>query len=355
MRGRLVRKKDLFVAAAGALIFVLLAVASSATAGDLNVDQAATAAAGDNAPTSKADEQRDAALVAFDSGVGRYFGADVAETFLAPYPSLAFDAGRRPWLPLVRLTSAAGLSVDLGAGRINPLAGAGDLALDHCGLGLGAAYQGEVLSWYLLGLKNVRGLDSPAGGYGDLTEYRISAGGAMNSIPVAVGLDLYYLDRGDQARGGDVGFGPGPGVAGEMNLSVEEILFSGFLDGESSLYRRPSGGAKLAAASLPSDSQGTSPAAIRGIGGHLQFRPLVDTAFQLGGAYLQFVEDVTSSGGSARDESLGTSMYLRLTHGFTDSLQLKAAFDYLFPSDATRQARGDEDAYKVAAGLFWSW
>jgi hypothetical protein len=354
MRGSLVRRRNLFIAAAGALVLVVLAVAF-ATAADLNADQAGTAAVYGNAAASRADEQRDVAPVAFDTRVGRYFGAGTAETFLAPYPSLAFQAGRRPWIPLVSLNTVAGLSVDLGAGRINPLPGYGKLALDQHGLGLGAAYQGEVLSWYLLGLKNVRGSDSSAGGYGDLTGYRLSAGGTMNSVPVGAGLDLFYLGRGDQARGGDAGFGVGPGVAGDMKLSVEEILFSGFLDPESSLYQRPSGSAKVGAASLTPGGQGNSPAAIRAIGGHLQFRPLMDTAFQLGGAYLQFVEDVTSSRSSARDESLGTTMYLRLTHGFTDSLQLKAAFDYLFPSDATRQARGEEDAYKVAAGLFWSW
>jgi len=209
-----------------------------------------------------------------------------------------------------------------------------------------------VFSWYLAGLKNIRGLDSSAGGYGDLTRYRISAGGAMNRVPVGLGLDVHYLDRGDQARGGDAGFGVGPG---DTKLSAEEILFSGFLDGKSSLYRRPSGSAQADAASFTSSSQGRTPASIRAIGGHLQFSPSMDTAFQLGGAYLQFVEDVTPSRSSARDETLGTAMYLRLTHGITDSLQLKAAFDYLFPSDATRQARGDEDTYKVAAGLFWSW
>jgi hypothetical protein len=256
---------------------------------------------------------------------------------------------------LLSLNPASGLSVDLGAGRFNTLFGYGNPALNQYAVGLGAAYQGEVLSWYLAGLKNVRGLDSSVGGYGDFTRYQISAGGAMNRVPVGVGLDVQYLERGDQARGGEAGFGVSPGVAGDTKLSAEEVLFSGFLDGKSSLYRRPSSSVQADAASLTSSSQGKTPASIRAIGGHLQFRPSMDTAFQLGGAYLQFVEDVTSSRSSVRDETLGTSMYLRLTHGITDSLQLKAAFDYLFPSDATRQARGDEDTYKVAAGLFWSW
>jgi hypothetical protein len=70
---------------------------------------------------------------------------------------------------------------------------------------------------------------------------------------------------------------------------------------------------------------------------------------------LQFVEDVTSSRAGSPDETLGTSMYLRLTHGITDGLQLRAAFDYLYSSDGSRQTKGDDDAYKVAAGLFWSW
>jgi len=353
MRGRLIRGIDLFLALAGALALVAFASAA-AVAGDLNADQEGTAAVYSTATTPRGDDQRDDALVGFDTRVWRYFGAEAAETFIAPYTSPAFQEGRNSWVPLVSLNPVEGLSVDLGAGRFNTL-GYGNAALDQYGLGLGAAYQGDALSWYLAGLKNFGGPDSRAPGYGNIPKYRLSAGGAMNRVPVAIGLDVAYLDTYEQPRGGDAGFGVGTGVAGDMKLSVEEILFSGFLDGESSLYRRPSGSTKLGAASLTSSSQGKTPAGILAIGGHLQFRPLMDTAFQFGGAYLQFVEDVTSSRSGSRDESLGTSMYLRLTHGITDSLQLKAAFDYLFPSDAARQARGEEDAYKVAAGLFWSW
>ena len=355
MRGRLVRGIDLFFAVVGALALIFASAAAAAAADDLNSAQAGTLGAYGTETISTVDEERDGALVAFDARVWRYFGAEGAETFVAPYTSLAVQGGRSSWIPLLSLNPAAGLSVDLGAGRFNTLSGYGNPALNQYTVGLGARYQGEVLSWYLAGLRNVRGLDSSAGGYGDLMRYRISAGGAMNRIPVGVGLDVYYLDRGDQTRGGDAGFGVGPGVAGDTKLSVEELLFSGFLDGESSLYRRPAASAKADAASPTPSSQGKGPTGIRAIGGHLQFRPAMDTALQLGGAYLQFVEDVTSSRSSARDETLGTSMYLRLTHGVTDSIQLKAAFDYLFPSDATRQARGEEDAYKVAAGLFWSW
>jgi hypothetical protein len=321
----------------------------------LNLDHTGTPAPYSTDAVSTGDEQRNDALISFDSRVWRYFAAEGAETFIPPYTALASQEVRTSWIPLVSLNPLEGLSLDLGAGRFTTLLGYGSPALNQYGLGLGAAYQGDALSWYLAGLKNFRGLDSSARRYGNLPGYRISAGGAMNRVPVGVGLDVYYLERGGEARGADAGLGAGPGAAGDMNLSVEEILFSGFLDGESSLYRRPSGSTKLNAASLTSSGQGKTPAGVRAIGGHLQFRPLMDTALQLGGAYLQFVEDVTSSRSNNRDESLGASMYLRLTHGITDSLQLKAAFDYLFPSDATRQARGEEDAYKVAAGVFWSW
>jgi len=354
MRSRIIREIDLLLALAGALAIVFLAFAPAA-AGDLNLDQAGTSEARSTGTISSGDDQRNDALVAFDNRVWRYFGSETAETFVAPFTPLAFQAGRTSWTSLVSLSPVEGLAVDLGAGRFNTLRGYGNPDLNRYGLGLGAAYQGDVLSWYLAGLKNFRGLDSSAAGDGALPTYRISAGGAMNRVPVGFGLDMYYLDRGDQTRGSDVRLGAGPGVAGDMKLSVEEILFSGFLDGESSLYRRSPGSTKPGLASLTSSSQGKTPAGIRAIGGHLEFSPLTDTAFQLGGAYLQFVEDAAFSRSGNRDESLGTSMYLRLTHGITDSLQLKAAFDYLFPSDATRQARGEEDAYKVAAGLFWSW
>jgi len=354
MRRRHRRGIDLLLALAGALATVALAFAP-ATAGGVSLEQVSTPEPYSADTISGGDDQRNDALVAFDNRLWRYFGAEAAETFTPSYTSPASQEGRTSWIPLASLNPVEGLSVDLGAGRFNTLLGYGNPALNQYGLGLGATYQGDVLSWYLAGLRNFRGLDPSARGYGDLPRYRISAGGAMNRVPVGVGVDVYYLDRGDQTRGGDAGFGARPGAAGDMNLSVEEILFSGFLDGESSLYRRQSGSTKLGAGSLTSSGQGKTPAGVRAVGGHLQFRPLMDTAFQLGGAYLQFVEDVTSSRSNNRDESLGTSMYLRLTHGITDSLQLKAAFDYLFPSDATRQARGEEDAYKVAAGLFWSW
>ena len=336
---------------AGALALILTAAAAAAE--NSNSGQASTPGASGAATISSAVEERDGALVAFDARVRRYFGAEGADTFIAPDTSFGFQEGRRAWMPLLSLNSGAGLSVGLGAGRFNTPLGSGDPARNQYAVGLGARYQGEALSWYLAGLKSVSGLDSSTGSYGDSTRYRISAGGAMNGIPVGVGLDVSYLDRGDQTRGGETGFGPG--VAGNPKLSVEELLFSGFLDGESSLYRRPGGSAKADVANFAPSSQGKGPVGIRAIGGHLQFRPSMDTAFQLGGAYLQFVEDAASSPSSARDETLGTAMYLRLSHGITDSLQLKAAFDYLFPSDATRQARGEEDAYKVAAGLFWSW
>jgi hypothetical protein len=353
MSGRITREMDLLLALAGALAIVALAVAPAA-AGDLNADQAGKAAPSSSDTISIVDDGRNDALIAVDNRMWRYFGAAAAETFAEPYRYPAYQEGRTSWIPLVSLNPVEGLSVGFGAGRFNTT-GYGNPAINQYGLGLGAAYQGDALSWYLAGLKNFRGLDPSARGYGDPSRYRISAGGAMNRVPVGVGLDLSYLDRGDQPRGGEAGPGLGPGVPAEMSLSVEEALFAGFLDGESLLYRRPSGSAKAGAASLASTGQGKTPAGLLAIGGHLQFRPLMDTAFQLGGAYLQFVEDVTSAGSGVRDETLGTSMYLRLTHGITDSLQLKAAFDYLFPSDAARQAQGEDDKYKVAAGLFWSW
>jgi hypothetical protein len=354
MMGRSTRPREFLLALAGALVAVTLAVVPAAAA-DSQLAKGGTPEQYSTDTIPAGDDQIDRGLVAFDTRAWRYFGAEADGNLSAPYASPAFPEGRRSWIPLVSLNPVEGLSVDLGAGRLNTLLGDGNSALNQYALRLGAAYQGDVVSWYLAGLRNLRGLETSAGGYGDLQRYRISAGGALRSVPVGVGLDVSYLDRGDQARGGDANFGVDKGVAGDMTLSVEEILFSGFLDGESSLYRRSSGSTKLGAASLTSSGQGKTPAGIRAVGGHLQFMPLMDTAFQFGGAYLQFVEDVTAARGGSRDETLGTAMYLRLTHGITDRLQLKAAFDYLFPSDTTRQARGEEDAYKVAAGLFWSW
>jgi hypothetical protein len=46
---------------------------------------------------------------------------------------------------------------------------------------------------------------------------------------------------------------------------------------------------------------------------------------------------------------------LRANQGITDGLALKATFNYLFTGDAYAPSKNVDDAYKVAAGLFWSW
>jgi hypothetical protein len=325
----------------------------------MNVDETVT-------PEQRSTDIIVSSVDQFDDGGARldkrmqlYFDAASEEAFAAALTGastpLTFRGGRGLWTPLVTLNPIQGLFFGVGAGRASTIVGARDPALDEYGLGLGGAYQGDAVTVYLIGLRDFNRFGDAARSPGEFTTYQVSAGGTMTRSPVGMGVDLFYFDRAARERAGEAGLAATPGVVGDTTLSAEEILFSGFFDGESSVYRRTPGGVKASATGVGSPGQAKAPANIRAIGGHLDFRPMMETVFQLGGAYLQFVDDVTSSRGGTREESLGTSMYLRLTHGFTDGFQVRAAFDYLFPGDDKRQMKGDEDTYKVAAGLFWSW
>lgn len=341
-----------------ALVGILAAMVfafAPAAAGEPSPDGAATWEKHGGETAQTRGIQADEALAGFESRMRHYFTFGAGDTSIEPDTSLSSQEGRNSWIPLFSLNPVLGLSLGIGAGRSDMIVGHGNPAFNSYGLGLGAAYRSDLLSLYLMGLWSFANPNSAVGGYGDFARYHISAGGTMNRAPVALGLDMFYLERADQKRVGEAGSLANQGVAGVPTMSVEQVLFAGFLDAESAVYRRFPGGTRPSAPSLASTTPNNTPTSIRAIGGHVHFMPLMETALQLGGAYLQFVEDVTTSRLGNRDESLGTSMYLRLTQGITGSLQLKAAFDYLFPSDGTRQARGDEDAYKVAAGLFWSW
>jgi hypothetical protein len=352
------RTRSLLLAVAAALAAVAL-VTLPAAAEDLDLAGTAALQEGGASLDMSGGGQFDEGVVDLDGRMLLSLGAASEEAFavalMGASTPLIFDGGPSLWIPLVTLSPIEGLSLGVGAGRADMIVGTGNPALNQYRLGLGGAYQGDALTFYLIGLKNFNRFGGFTLSSGDFTTYRISAGGMMTGSPVGMGIDLFYFDRAGRERFGEAGLAATPGAADDMRLAVDEVLLAGFFDGESAVYRRTFGGAKANATGLASASQARTPANIRAVGGHLDFRPMRETVFQLGAAYLQFVEDVTSARGGSADESLGTSMYLRLMHGITDGFQLRAAFDYLYSSDDNRQTKGDEDAYKVAAGLFWSW
>jgi hypothetical protein len=358
MRERTSRRTHLLLAVAAALVYMTV-VTLPAAAGDANVGGTLALEDGRANLDVSGDGQFNEDMVGLDRRMRLYLEATTAEAFdvslTGASTPLTFQGGRNLWTPLVALTPIQGLFLGVGAGWTSAMVVAQDLAPNQYGLGLEGVYQGDTATFYVEGLTNFNRMGSPVRSSGDFTAYQISAGGTMTGSPVAVGVDLFYFGRTERERFGEAGFAATPGAVGDMTLFAEEVVFSGFFDGESAIYRRTTGAAKASAIGVGSTGQANTPAHIRALGGHLDFRPMRETVFQLGGAYLQFVEDVTSAGGSGADESLGTSMYLRLTHGITDGLQLRAAFDYLYSSDGSRETKGDEDAYKVAAGLFWSW
>jgi len=358
MGERTKRRTHILLAVAAALAAVAL-VTPLAAARDADVGgTVALEQRGVNLDTSGGG-QVDEGVVGLDGRMRVYFGAASEAAFAVALGGastpLAFQGGRSLWTPLVTRSPIQGLFLGVGAFRADTIAGAQNLTLNQYGLGLGGACQNDGLTLYLMGLKSFNRLGSTTRSSGDFTTYQVSAGGTMTRSPVGMGVDLFYFDRAERERAGEAGLAATPGVIRDMTPVAEEVLFPGFFDSDSALYRRITGGAKPGAAAVGATGQTKTPANIRAIGGHLDFRPMTETVFQLGGAYLQFVEDVTSSRGGNRDDSLGTSMYFRLTHGIKDGLQLRAAFDYLVPADGNRDTKGDEDAYKVAAGLFWSW
>jgi hypothetical protein len=358
MRERTKRRSNLLLAVATALASVAL-LTLPASARDLHSDGTVAPERDSAHLAGGGGGQGDESMAGLDRRMSLYFGAAGEETLAAALSDasapLSFRGDRGPWTSLLSLNPTQGLFLGVGASPANTVLGAGDRALNEYGLGLAGAYRGDAVTVYLLGLRDFNHPGDASQGSGDFTTYQISAGGMMARSPFAMGVDLFYIDRGEQERLGETGVAATPGGAGEMTFSAEQVLLGGFFDGGNAVNRWMTGGAKASAPGVGSPGQGKSAANIRGIGGHVDFRPMTKTFLQLGGAYLQFVDDLTSGGGGGTDESLGTSMYLRLAHGITDSLQLKAAFDYLFPADGASEAKADEEAYKVAAGLFWSW
>ena len=114
------------------------------------------------------------------------------------------------------------------------------------------------------------------------------------------------------------------------------------------------------ATGLTASNQGYTTTNILSVGAHVDIKPLEQTLIQPGIAWMKFHEDVFSQVDSLTsplqtDDELGFSAYVRLNQGITDGLALKATFGYLFAGDAYSVLTDDDDAYKFATGLFWSW
>jgi hypothetical protein len=194
----------------------------------------------------------------------------------------------------------------------------------------------------------------------DFKGYLLSAGAAFNVKPVTIGVDGYYASGDDDLDDDEIGTYVTPGIDGRNTYYMDEIVFPGMFDDEWSAGSTfPGGGTfnnNISATGLTRTNAGYTLTNIWAIGAHVDFKPLEQTLLQAGAAYMQFVEDVDSDGDGDEDENaLGTSLYLRLTQGIVDGLQLKVAGGYLIADDGYTPNDNEDDAYKIAAGLFWSW
>jgi hypothetical protein len=143
---------------------------------------------------------------------------------------------------------------------------------------------------------------------------------------------------------------------------MDEIVFPGMFDDESSTVNTFPNNATLVANNITSTGLTRTNATytltnIWAVGAHVDFKPLEQTLLQAGGAWIQLVRERPSNieDPGETDDAIGPSVYLRLTQGIVDGLQLKAAFGYLFADDGYSVAKDEDDAYKFATGLFWSW
>jgi hypothetical protein len=246
---------------------------------------------------------------------------------------------------------------------------------------LDADWKGDVFGLYFTGGKNFGSMDTDIGSL-DFKGWQLEAGGTFDLKPVVIGVDGYYSSGQKYNKTNDVKSYLTPGVDGRNTYNMDEIVFPGWFDDYSATisgtFTGINGSAfnnqtNLTATGMTRTNQGYVPTNIWAIGAHVDFKPLEKTLIQAGGAYMQFVEKVpattttglnsTSSGAypvpggdvTKQSDKLGTSLYLRLSQGIVDGLELKAAFGYLFADDGFTPNDKDDNAYKFATGLFWSW
>jgi hypothetical protein len=252
-----------------------------------------------------------------------------------------------------------------------------DSSVDHVNVGVDFDYTADMWSAYFTGAVNfgkvedvrvnpVTLQDEDA----DFKGWMVTAGGNYNfSDMIGVGLDFYYASGGE-ATDDDIKSFQTFGVIGRPSYYMDDIVFPGWFDDETATVATAAGGVStglnnVTATGQTASNQGYTLNNIWSIGVHADFKPLEQTLIQPGFAYMQFAEDVVENARTAAElaaglgpetgKDLGFSAYLRLNQGITDGLALKATFGYLFAGDAFTPNNDDDDAYKLAAGLFWSW
>jgi hypothetical protein len=204
----------------------------------------------------------------------------------------------------------------------------------------------------------------------DFKGYAFMAGGTYAATDtITVGADFYYAS-GDKLGNDDFkSFQTAGAPSGRNAYNMDEVVFPGWFDDDTVTIQAPGGPPNTT--NVTSTGLGTNAGYclnnIWAIGAHADFKPWDKTLIQFGGAYMGFVEKVASrtSDGQApdatlsnvleKDNKLGGTLYLRASQGIVDGLTLKAAVGYFSADEGFTPHRKDDDAYRIAAGLFWSW
>jgi hypothetical protein len=264
------------------------------------------------------------------------------------------------WGAQVAFAPMKELALTLGGSWVNTTFQNPNRDFNHYNLALDADYRTDLFSLYFTGAKNFGEVESSTGSDSDFKGWLISAGGTVNVAPVVIGLDFYFSPGDDDPDDDDIDtYVTVGGLDGRNTYNMDEVVFLGWFDDESATYSTfPGGGSFLnnvTGTGLTRSNSNKVLTNLWAIGAHVDFKPLDQTLVQVGGAYMQFVEDVVADPDGGKDDKLGTSLYLRVSQGIVDGLQLKAVFGYLFADDGFSPGKNDDDAYKFAAGVQWDW
>ena len=261
------------------------------------------------------------------------------------------------WAGEVRFRLMKELELTLGGSWVNTTFDNPSRDFDLYNAVLDVDFNTDTFSLYGTGGMNFGTVDLAPSGDADFKGYLISAGAAFNLGPVGIGVDGFYSSGSNDTD--DINTYVTPGIDGRNTYYMDEVVFPGMFDDESSTISTfPNNGTKLnnvSSTGLTVTNAGYTLTNVWAVGAHVDFKPLEQTLLQAGAAYINFVRDVPSDPDGGEDDKLGTSLYLRLTQGIVDGLQLKAAFGYLIADDGYSVVDNEDDAYKFATGLFWSW
>jgi hypothetical protein len=251
-----------------------------------------------------------------------------------------------------------------------PLTTSSDNDVQFWNFGIDGDYKSDVWSAYLTAAFNAgkreNAYTDPITGFtsdSDFKGWMITVGGEYNLTDmIGLGLDFYYASGQDVDEEDTKQFET-LGVIGRPSYFMDDIVFPGWFDDETATVQTAANGGtvfnNVTATGRTASNQGYTLNNIMAIGFHANFKPFEQTLISPGIAWMKFDEDVLSQIDTVNplktDDSLGFSAYLRASQGITDGLTLKATFGYLFADDGYSRLDDEDNAYKFAAGLFWSW